>query len=189
MPPTPSPRILLATAVALLALVALPSTSTAAATAARAGCAGAHVAPSAANLPVVRAAVLCLHNRARSAHGLPRLAAHAKLRSAAARHSADMVRAGYFAHTARGGADLADRILGTGYGRRASWSLGENIAYGRRGQASAAAIHRTWMTSPAHRANILRREFREVGIGIALGAPVGRRAHGATYTADFGVRR
>ena len=46
------------------------------------------------------------------------------------------------------------------------------------------------MDSPGHRANILRRQFREIGIGIALGAPVGAGGlHGATYTADFGVRR
>ena len=27
------------------------------------------------------------------------------------------------------------------------------------------------MTSPGHKANILRRQFREIGIGIAIGAP------------------
>ena len=46
------------------------------------------------------------------------------------------------------------------------------------------------MSSPGHKANILRRQFREIGIGIALGAPVDAGGlDGATYTADFGVRR
>ena len=47
------------------------------------------------------------------------------------------------------------------------------------------------MESPGHRANILRAEFREIGIGIAHGVPPtllpGER--GATYTTDFGSRR
>ena len=46
------------------------------------------------------------------------------------------------------------------------------------------------MNSAAHRANILRRSFKEIGIGIALGNPSADPADtGATYTADFGVRR
>jgi uncharacterized protein YkwD len=46
------------------------------------------------------------------------------------------------------------------------------------------------MRSPGHKANILRRQFREIGIGIALGAPEDVDGQpGATYTADFGVRR
>ena len=44
------------------------------------------------------------------------------------------------------------------------------------------------MSSPGHRENILRPQFREIGIGIALGA-AGAGADGATYTADFGARR
>jgi uncharacterized protein YkwD len=46
------------------------------------------------------------------------------------------------------------------------------------------------MRSPGHKSNILRRQFREIGIGIAIGAPVDMGGlDGATYTADFGVRR
>ena len=47
------------------------------------------------------------------------------------------------------------------------------------------------MASPGHRANILRGAFREIGIGIAPGAPVaGLSGAGAvTYTNEFGARR
>jgi uncharacterized protein YkwD len=47
------------------------------------------------------------------------------------------------------------------------------------------------MNSPGHRANILQRAFREIGIGIETGVPVRLSVSqsGATYTADFGVRR
>jgi uncharacterized protein YkwD len=184
-----SPRLLFAAVVALCAVLALPAPSHAKRKRGPA-CANAHVAPAAANLELVRAAVLCLHNRERAARGLPKLAGHADLRTAAERHSTHMVEARFFSHDAPNGADMADRILGTGYGRGQGWSLGENIAWGTGGLATAAAIHRAWMRSPGHKANILRRQFREIGIGIALGAPVdaGGQA-GATYTADFGVRR
>ena len=44
------------------------------------------------------------------------------------------------------------------------------------------------MDSPGHRANILKRSFRDMGVGVVLGVPVSDAA-GATYTVDFGVRR
>jgi uncharacterized protein YkwD len=42
------------------------------------------------------------------------------------------------------------------------------------------------MNSPGHRANILSESFRQIGIAIAPGTPVG--TGGATYTTDFGRR-
>jgi uncharacterized protein YkwD len=191
-----APRLLLVLCAALL-LLALPSSAGAAKDGGKrkAGsaspCANAELMPDAGNVPAVRAAVLCLHNRERTERGLPALKEHARLREAAAGHSADMVAGRYFSHDAPDGDDMVDRIIRTGYARGAAgWSLGENIAYGTASLATAAQIHRAWMRSPGHRANILRRQFREIGIGIALGAPV--EAHGqagATYTADFGLRR
>ena len=110
--------------------------------------------------------------------------------NAAEGHSADMVEAQFFAHDGPDGTDMVDRILGTGYARGQGWSLGENIAWGTGNLGTAREIHNAWMRSPGHKANILRRQFREIGIGIALGAPVDARGQdGATYTADFGVRR
>jgi uncharacterized protein YkwD len=182
-------RLLAAIGIALCALLALPAASNAAG---KRGtqCSDTDVVPDAGNVAVVRAAVLCLHNRERSARSLPALKEHPKLRQAAERHSDDMVTEGFFSHDSPDGADIADRILGTGYARGAGWSLGENIAWGTDDLATAAEIHRAWMRSPGHKANILRRQFREIGIGIALGAPVDTKGlDGATYTADFGVRR
>ncbi len=182
-----SPRSLLTALLALCALLALPG----AAEAKRKGaCANAHVAPAAANVELVRTAVLCLHNRERAARGLPPLRENARLRRAAEGHSGDMVASGFFAHDSPSGDGMAERILRTGYGQGQSWALGENIAWGTGTLATAAEIQRAWMESPGHRANVLRRRFRELGIGIAVGAPVASGAmQGATYTADFGVRR
>ena len=46
------------------------------------------------------------------------------------------------------------------------------------------------MNSAGHRRNILDRSFKEIGIGIALGAPVEvSAAHvAATYATEFGAR-
>jgi len=45
----------------------------------------------------------------------------------------------------------------------------------------------SWMNSPGHKANILKRAYREVGIGIKLGVPTDDTV-GATYTLDFGAK-
>jgi uncharacterized protein YkwD len=183
-----APRLLAALCAVLCALLALPAVGSAGSR--KAPCANTDLVPDAGNVAVVRAAVLCLHNRERTARGLPALKEHAKLREAAEGHSVSMIADSYFSHDSPGGEDMADRILGTGYARGQGWSLGENIAWGTGDLATAGEIHRAWMRSAGHKANILRRQFREIGIGIALGAPVDTGGlDGATYTADFGVRR
>jgi uncharacterized protein YkwD len=177
----------LATLAALIALgLLVPSAAQAD------GCANANLRPTRGNLEVVRSAVLCLHNAERARHGLPQLSENPRLRRAAERHSSHMVDAHFFDHTTPAGATMVDRIRRTGYTSGArGWSLGENIAWGTGRLATAAQIHRSWMRSPGHRANILQRAFREIGIGIGAGVPVRLSASqsGATYTTDFGFRR
>ena len=103
-----------------------------------------------------------------------------------------MIRRNYFDHTTPSGTDFATRILRDGYVQRnAGWSLGENIAYGTGSFATPRNIMVAWMQSPGHRANILRRSFKEIGVGIAVGVPGGLHAGeqaGATYTTDFGAK-
>lgn len=89
-----------------------------------------------------------------------------------------MVRNHYFAH-----GDFVGRIRRTGYRGRL---LGENIAWGSLEYSTPAAIVSLWMHSPEHRANILRRRFTQIGIGVALGAPERDVGQAATYTTDFG---
>ena len=186
IPSRRAPRRALTLSLAALAALAAPAGAQAQ------GCANTHLKPTRANLEVVRAAVLCLHNAERARYGLPRLRENPRLRRAAARHSEHMVGARFFDHTTPGGSTMLDRIRRTGYtsGARA-WSVGENIAWASGRLASAAQIHRTWMSSAGHRANILQRSFREIGIGIETGVPVRLSASqsGATYTTDFGFRR
>jgi uncharacterized protein YkwD len=129
---------------------------------------------------------LCLLNNERAAHGLRPLRLDRKLSRAARGHSRDMVAKRYFAHDSRSGASFSSRIKRAGWmrGRRA-WTVGENIGWGEGTSASPRAMVSAWMHSAGHRANILERHFRLIGIGIALGAPTGAN-DGATYATDFG---
>jgi uncharacterized protein YkwD len=175
-------------ALAAFALAAPASAPAAVSRAAASHCANTQVLPTRSNLRIVRAALLCLHNQIRAQHGLPALKANGKLVKAALGHSASMVRRRYFDHTDPNGRTFVARILGAGYAsRRQGWALGENIGWGTGRLATPAAIMSAWMKSPGHRANILERSYREIGIGIKLGVPTTARS-GATFTVDFGVR-
>jgi uncharacterized protein YkwD len=168
-----------------LALAAAPS-----AFAARA-CESANAVPSKAAKRTVVRATLCVLNAERERHGLRPLKRNKRLSGAARRHARDMARRKYFAHDSLGGRSFVDRIRRTGYLRGArSWWVGENLAWGTHNLSAPRAITRMWMHSPGHRANILSPSFREVGIGLSLGAPVkGRGWPAATYATDFGTAR
>ena len=62
-----------------------------------------------------------------------------------------------------------------GYGGRRI-AAGEALAWAQGRLATPHAIVRAWMHSPPHRAVLLGRGYRDVGIGVALGSPYGRLA-------------
>lgn len=176
---------LLACALALAAAL-LPAQ----ASAAPGGCASASAEPHSARYVAVRGATLCLINAERRRRGLPALRFNRRLATAASRHARDMVRERYFSHDSRDGSGFVDRIRGAGYlrGRSSAWSLGENIAWGSGEMASPRVIVDAWMQSPGHRRNILNRRFREIGVALALDAPVPGMHRAATYVTEFGRR-
>ncbi|MDA0181156.1 CAP domain-containing protein [Solirubrobacter phytolaccae] len=171
-------RQLVATSVvAVSAFAAAPTVAEAAA------CKGADTVPSATSHETH--ATLCLLNEQRRAHGLRPLRLDGKLNRAARGHAQDMVAKRYFAHESRNGATFATRIKRTGWTKaRRSYSMGENIAWGGGSLATPREIVKSWMNSAGHRANILDRGFRYIGIGIAAATPEG--GAGATYATDFG---
>jgi uncharacterized protein YkwD len=152
-------------------------------------CADADLEPAADNLRRIRASILCLHNQIRAQHNLPSLRENKRLRKAALGHSRNMVSNGFFEHTTPKGVTMVDRILRARYVREdEGWALGENLAWGTGSYGTPRGAVQAWMESPGHRANLLKRSYREVGVGVVLGVPVSDAA-GATYTVDFGVRR
>jgi uncharacterized protein YkwD len=173
----------LATACAV-ALAAAPS-----ALGARA-CESANATPASASKRTMVRATLCVLNQQRAKHGLRPLKLNKKLSRAARRHARDMDRRNYFSHDSLGGGSFVDRIRRAGYLRGARrWSVGENLAWGTHGNSAPRTITQMWMNSPGHRANILSPSFREIGIGVAYGAPVaGGGKPAATYATDFGAK-
>jgi uncharacterized protein YkwD len=156
---------------------------------ASAACDGGNTVPTADNLPQVRHATLCLLNRQRRLHGLSALRSNADLQRGAEAYSAEMVQGGFFAHVSPRGSTLLSRVRGTGYlSRGHSTTLGENLAWGSGDLATPSSTVRAWMHSSGHRRNILTASFRDIGIGIAIGAPVPQPGlSAATYTTDFGT--
>lgn len=153
-------------------------------------CSGGRLEPNRGNLVEVARATVCLINLERTSRGLRGLRQNRGLARAALAHSRDMVRRSYFDHESRSGETFVDRIRRRGYMRGAGrWQVGENIAWGSGAGATPQEITDSWMDSPLHRANILQRGFREVGLGVAFGAPeAGEDSPAATYNSDFGSR-
>lgn len=152
-----------------------------------AGCAGAGQAT--VSTTRFRKAMACLHDSERRSHGMARgLRLNRDLSRAAAKHARDMVRRHYFEHLSPNGKDHMDRIAASGYKPRAgSWSAGENLLFSR-GRSTPRQLFGAWMKSTAHRANILKRCWKDFGLGVVHSSPYGE-ASGLTVVALFGKRQ
>jgi uncharacterized protein YkwD len=180
------------TAGLLTALVAGPahaaSSQFTAAHAARA-CAGANRIPTSATLSRAARSTVCLLNAQRAAHGLRRLQPNRLLNRSARRYAHSLVAHRFFSHVTPSGETLQARMSRSGYLRGANgWAYGENLAWGAGPKATPAQIVSAWMASPPHRANILSARWRNIGIGIAPGAPVSGVGRAASYVTHFGWR-
>jgi uncharacterized protein YkwD len=122
--------------------------------------------------------VLQLVNAERQKESLPPVKHHPLLMRLAREHSAAMARTGIFSHVIdeQGPGDRAKQA-GYRYSR-----LGENIAHGT-GLRPKDAM-KLWMQSEGHRDNILRKEYRQLGVGIHATSK-GERY----YTQVFGTER
>jgi uncharacterized protein YkwD len=81
-----------------------------------------------------------------------------RLFSAAAKHSADMARRNYFAHSSPDGSRVSERVSNEGYPWRA---VGENIAGGN---TTVQAVMSGWMASAGHCSNIMNPAYTEVAV-------------------------
>lgn len=155
-----------------------------------AACEHADTRPGDASETALAKSTVCLLNKQRTRRGLRKLRLNARLSKAAQQHTVDMVKRNYFSHVSKSGANIVDRLSRTGYMRGArSWTVGENLAWGSGTRSPPREIIAAWMNSPGHRANILERHFREIGIGVVFEAPRSvRGSAAATYTTTFGAR-
>ena len=145
----------------------------------------------ASSLSALEAQVLANVNVTRRQRGLRALRFSATLSRAAEFHSRDMARRGYFSHNSANGAAFWRRVQrfypSAGY---RSWAVGENLVWASPDLTSASALS-MWMGSPPHRANLLSRQWREVGLAAVhvQSAPGVFGGHPVTIvTANFGSR-
>lgn len=102
----------------------------------------------------------------------PALIWNDRLEKAAYEHSKDMFRNKFFGHTGSDGRSSGERISDAGY----TWKwFGENIAEGYPTEKDVVA---GWLSSPGHCANIMNKNYKEMGIAKV----------GEYWTQDFGRR-
>ncbi len=133
--------------------------------------------PIASTAPEI-ARVVVLVNEERQKAKLPPLKLVDKLCVTARWHAMDMAVGGYFEHTDRQGRTVGQRLNGFGY--RYTY-CGQNIAAGQKTPEDAV---QAWMNSPSHRENILRREFREIGVAFVENP---NSKYGRYWVQDFGT--
>jgi uncharacterized protein YkwD len=150
-------------------------------------CAGALAAPASLADGARQAAVICEVNRVRRRNGLVPVSADRRLTRMAGRFAHAMVVRRFFSHVSPGGSTLSSRLRAAGYRGRAA---GEVLAWGEGRLASPRAAVRSWLHSPPHRRVLLGRNYRDIGVGIALGSPFGGAMRSsATYAANLGAAR
>ena len=107
--------------------------------------------------------LLNLTNFERSKEGLPPLSLNSKLTEAAKKKGEHMIKNDYWAHFAPDGTSPWDFIKQEGYEYTYA---GENLA---KGFTTSTDAMKGWMASPTHKANILSKQYSEVGFAILHG--------------------
>jgi uncharacterized protein YkwD len=151
-------------------------------------CAHAGASPSHLSTRAAAHALQCLVNDVRRAHGLTPVRADRRLRAAARGHAQDMAGHDFFDHVSpTTGTTPQARVQHTGYLQAVhAWSLGEALAWGKARSGEPRAILKGLLASPPHRAILLDPAFRDVGVGVAHGAPRGGDRGALTVALDFG---
>lgn len=104
-----------------------------------------------------------LANQERTLRGLNPLIVDYSLYFAAKNKASDMIEKDYFDHYSPDGKTPWAFINGSGY---KYVSAGENLAMDFR---TSEGIHRAWMNSPAHKDNIVDKDFENIGIAVVKG--------------------
>jgi uncharacterized protein YkwD len=155
------------------------------------GCANARAHPADATLRQMKRALRCLINQKRDRRDRQRLSFSRQLNEAASKHTDKMLARDCFEHRCPGEIGLAGRVRRTGYPDGVvRWEASENIGCA----TTPLNMFRAWMRKDFTRKNMLKADYRHIGIGAAHGSPttVDRcqpQDDYITYTAVFGWRR
>jgi uncharacterized protein YkwD len=155
---------------------------------ATAACPHALAHPHQVPLPKIRKAITCLINKARSKRDRHTLKPNRRLELAAKRHNETMLADDCFRHRCPGEPGFNRRVRKTGYtkGERA-FRFAEDLGY----ENTPRQMLGRWLHSHFNRHRMLRRDFRDIGVGVGWGAPVASQddSRFTTYTIVFGWRR
>jgi uncharacterized protein YkwD len=120
-------------------------------------------------------------NRVRTRYRLAPLTPTVSLQNMAAVHDRDMLTNGFFSHNGEG-----TTFLGRVRRHVRFRDVGETIAW-TTGKATAWSVVRLWLNSPPHRAQLLSRTYRRIGVSDASGQ-MGRYGTGVVVTADLATK-
>jgi hypothetical protein len=118
---------------------------------------------------VYPAVIVTLTNKDRVANNLPEVTMNSTLTQAAKLKAQDMATKGYFAHTSPDGHTPWYWFAQAGYG---FLYAGENLAVNFE---ESDAVQSAWLDSPTHRANIMNKNFTEMGVATATGMYNGKK--------------
>ncbi|MFA5248835.1 MAG: CAP domain-containing protein, partial [Patescibacteria group bacterium] len=120
--------------------------------------------------------IIALTNELRKEKSIPELKESSLLNQAAFKKAQDMAVKEYFAHTSPENKKLNDWLGAVGY----KYSMaGENLAMGF---SAAEEIMQAWEDSPTHYANLIDKDFQEIGVAMADGAFQGQET---TFAAQY----
>jgi uncharacterized protein YkwD len=102
-------------------------------------------------------------NQSRTRQGLPELRWNAQLAQIAVNFAADMNKRQFMSHVDPEGRQPWDRARQQGY---PSSFVGENLSWGAKGPQE---VTNQWLASLGHRANIMNRQYRQIGVGVIMG--------------------
>ncbi len=119
---------------------------------------------------IIPSALIAKANRTRENENLGELKENSTLKEAALLKAQSMASKGYFSHIDPDGNQPWHYLDLAGYKYQAA---GENLAVNF---ADSSEVHKAWMNSPTHKANIVQPKFTEIGIATADGLYKGKEA-------------
>lgn len=118
-------------------------------------------------------------NEERAGQGLAALSTNAVLADMATSYACEMIEGDFFDHVSPiTGSTVGSRALQAGYYFK---KVGENLAGG---QTTPDQVMSEWMASPGHQANILDKDFVELGVTVRTGG-----SYGWYWVQEFGLPR
>lgn len=116
-----------------------------------------------------KSGVISATNAERVKYGFSPLGENEELNASAQAKAKDMLENQYFAHKSPNGLGVSDLAKAAGYDYIV---IGENLALGNfEGDSS---LVKAWMDSPGHRANILNKDYKDIGVAVIYGSYEGK---------------